>query len=364
MKTYHFFLLIGALMATETLDPNSVGEQLKILEDSTSKVPDSEATEDCQYVRRYKVQFKYATTATVIGADQTQRQHDHIYYMVLQCQNADKEGKQEKVYFSYTENGDFAQLPAGCPPPPIELPEEENPCAKGYEIGQVISNTVARIITPRLNSDDPAGNPVADTPQYQELERLKLELQKTPDSEELHKQLKAALSQYAAVAKDFADEKIKCFTEHVAEVKKVDIEFICADNSAHDSIKSALESALGNNIQCGTHLNCDDIEQQLSQNMDGVHHVAFEGIGQDINTAELGYQEGVADFNGNYPVPASGESYHVISIARNKKENEFLRFLGMKGGVFKNKGKKCPWPNETDKVVFEKVHGRFYHIRT
>ncbi len=46
-------------------------------------------------------------------------------------------------------------------------------------------------------------------------------------------------------------------------VKKIDIEFICADNAAHDSIQKALEASLGNTIQCGTHLNCADIEKQL-----------------------------------------------------------------------------------------------------
>ncbi len=55
------------------------------------------------------------------------------------------------------------RLPEGCPPPVIELPEEKNPCANGYEIGQVISSTIANIVTPILNSDDPAINPVTET---------------------------------------------------------------------------------------------------------------------------------------------------------------------------------------------------------
>ena len=69
----------------------------------------------------------------------------------------------EKVYFSYEENGQCVRLPEGCPPPVIELPEEKNPCANGYEIGQVISSTIANIVTPILNSDDHAINPVTET---------------------------------------------------------------------------------------------------------------------------------------------------------------------------------------------------------
>lgn len=68
------------------------------------------------------------------------------------------------------------------------------------------------------------------------------------------------MKQYAVIAKEFADEKIQCFTQNVAEVKKIDIEFICADNAAHDSIQSALENSMFNHIQCGTHINCEDLE--------------------------------------------------------------------------------------------------------
>lgn len=92
---------------------------------------------------------------------------------------------------------------------------------------------------------------------------MRVELEKTPDNENLQEQLEKAIKQYAIIAKEFADEKIKCFTEKVTPVKKIDIEFICADNAAHDSIQKALEASLGNTIQCGTHLNCADIEKQL-----------------------------------------------------------------------------------------------------
>jgi len=56
------------------------------------------------------------------------------------------------------------------------------------------------------------------------------------NSDELHQKLDDAIKQYAVVADEFAQEKIQCFTQNVAEVKKIDIEFICADNAAHDSI--------------------------------------------------------------------------------------------------------------------------------
>ena len=45
------------------------------------------------------------------------------------------------------------------------------------------------------------------------------------------------------MVKDFAEKKIKCFTEEVVDVKKMDIEFICADQGAHTTIADALHHA-------------------------------------------------------------------------------------------------------------------------
>ena len=155
---------------------------MDVLEDTTTKVPAEEAKDNCIFIRRYKVEYRYPTPQPSILQDGSTVNHDHIYYLVLQCQNAEKKKQGEKVYFSYTVNGDFAQLPVGCPPPPIELPEEKNPCADGYQIGNVISNTVAKIITPRFDSSDPAINPILDTPQYKEIERLKKEFKETDNA--------------------------------------------------------------------------------------------------------------------------------------------------------------------------------------
>lgn len=258
-------------------------------------------------------------------------------------------------------NGDYGQLPEGCPPPPIELPEEKNPCANGYEIGNVISNTIAKIITPKLQSDDPAINPILDTPQYQELERLKVELEQTPNSEDLHKQLEAAVKQYGIVAEEFANEKIQCFTQNVAEVKKIDIEFICADNAAHDSIKDALENSIFNHIKCGTHIDCEDLEKQLHGDMNGVAHTALGDIEGVYHNKDVSYREGVPDFNGNYQIPTEGEQYVFVSVHQGSVDT--YRYMGSKNNRFQNKGNTCDYVAD-DAVVFEKSFGRYYFIKT
>jgi len=118
-------------------------------------------------------------------------------------------------------------------------------------------------------------------------------------------------------------------------VKKVDIEFVCADNAAHSSIEEALKATLGNSIQCGTHLNCADIEKQLA---DGhMANVAHASIGGDYAGAETAsYQEGVADFNGNYQIPNEKEQYFLMNIAYAGTDDRF-RVLGVRGGNYLNK---------------------------
>lgn len=72
----------------------------------------------------------------------------------------------EEVKFTYDLNVEFQHLPEGCPPPSIEPPTEASPCENGYEIGQVISKTIAHIVTPTLVSEDPSVNPELETDEY------------------------------------------------------------------------------------------------------------------------------------------------------------------------------------------------------
>lgn len=83
MKTVLFFVLINALASTDTIDPTLVGDQIKVLEDTTTKVPAEDAKEDCVFIRRFKVSYRYQAPQTTIGADSTTQTHDHIYYLVL-----------------------------------------------------------------------------------------------------------------------------------------------------------------------------------------------------------------------------------------------------------------------------------------
>lgn len=97
--------------------------------------------------------------------------------------------------------------------------------------------------------------------------------------------------------KDFADGKIKCFTEEVIPVKKVDIEFICTDQGAHKTIEDALKDALGDQITC-QHIGCSDIEKELAEGKAGIAAVEITDD-YKVEAAEETYEPGVQDFNGN-----------------------------------------------------------------
>lgn len=62
-------------------------------------------------------------------------------------------------------------MPAGCPPPVLTPPKEENPCEMGYNVGQVIARTLSNIIVPKF-LDDKEDNPVKDSVEYQKVKEL------------------------------------------------------------------------------------------------------------------------------------------------------------------------------------------------
>lgn len=53
------------------------------------------------------------------------------------------------------------------------------------------------------------------------------------------------MDEYRKMVLEFADNKIKCFSEHIIPVEKLDISFICTDQGAHKSIEDALAAAFG-----------------------------------------------------------------------------------------------------------------------
>ena len=158
----------------------------------------------------------------------------------------------------------------------------------GYEVGNVISKTVANIVTPKL-LDPSENNPFYDETVFKKIDELNKKYkdirtrkdkgEPVQDAADVQKQLEKAIKEYEAMVEDFANKKIECLTEEVVPVKKMDIEFICSTNSAHKTIKDALAAAFGDQITC-EHVGCSDIEKAL----DEAEHGTRVGVGlEDID---------------------------------------------------------------------------------
>lgn len=233
------FALALTIKAASELDPNSVGQQLEVIRDTTTKLANPDADGQCVSARILVISYKY------------NGEGGKVFYQISQCLDEDSAATKESVKFSYTGvDGSFQNLPEGCPYPAISIPPAPTPCENGFKMGQIISRTVANIVTPILTSEDPNVNPEVETVEYQEIQTLLVQLGQTPDSEELHAKLDLAIKRYSALVKQYTDEKIKCFTEKVTPIKKIDIEFVCAQNGAYDTVEAALEAALGDRITC------------------------------------------------------------------------------------------------------------------
>jgi hypothetical protein len=123
--------------------------------------------------------------------------------------DANKVATGEKAYFSYEINGKKQPLPQGCPPPVLQEPPKNDECKMGYEVGQVISRTVANVVVPVLSEDIPE-NPFAQEDAFKELQVVKDELS-SDNSPEMQEKLKKAIHKYELMVKEFAENKLKCF---------------------------------------------------------------------------------------------------------------------------------------------------------
>ena len=184
---------------------------------------------------------------------------------------------------SWNENGPFTHLPVGCPPPIISPPPKPDPCQMGYEVGEVISTTIANIIVPQIMETDP-NNPYAEEPLFKEIKKLEAEYRGT-NVHKFNDTQEKFLRQYAKMVLDFANKKLNCFSEKIIPVEKLDITFICTDQSSHSTIEEALRHALGDQITCH-HINCNAIQTALDQGSESesAHLKRIIQAGDDIVT--------------------------------------------------------------------------------
>lgn len=81
--------------------------------------------------------------------------------------------------------------------------------------------------------EDSLNNPFSKEPQFQELKKYQKEINALETTWKLNYEQSRYLYQYEKLVKDFADKKIKCFSEKVIPIEKKDIEIICTNQGAH-----------------------------------------------------------------------------------------------------------------------------------
>ena len=79
MRSFLLILLVGYSLQTDAVvDNKSLGSQLQILQDTTTKVTEGKPNAQCVWIRTFKVKYEYK-------GNEPDKQF--IYYQVVQCKD-------------------------------------------------------------------------------------------------------------------------------------------------------------------------------------------------------------------------------------------------------------------------------------
>lgn len=282
---------------TPTLSPTmgTIGDKVTTVHDILNKVEKGSLKGICVWFRDLKTKYDFKTEETKF-----------IYYMIYQCFNADMGLVWQRVYFAFDEDSKGEVLPAGCPPPSVLPPEKPDPCKNGFQVGDVISRVVSRVVVPKLVKEDDS-NPLAQEPAFKDYVKLREEVSRDTTFTKFTEDQQKIIDKYAELLKAVADDKIKCFTEEVTPVKEMDIQFVCAKEGAFKTIEEALKAALGDQVTC-QHINCNQIQADLTKAMEHDPNTRVGG-----STEETAVAPGEADVFGNVLSPLDGDTYIIVS---------------------------------------------------
>lgn len=272
----------------------TIGDKVGVVHDKLNKITEGKLVGVCTWFRDYKSAYEFKTEETT-----------NIFYMIYQCLDADLKLVWQKVYFAFNADDQGEVLPAGCPPPIVEPPQKPDPCKNGFQVGDVISRVVSRVVVPKLVQETDS-NPLAQEPAFKDYVKLREEIG-TKNFTEFTEAQKKIIDAFAALLKAVADDKIKCFTEEVTPVKEMDIQFVCAKEGAFKTIEEALKHALGDQLTC-QHIACDKIQADLTKAME---HNPNAVVG--ATTEQEAVNPGDADVFGNIASPLDGDTYIIVS---------------------------------------------------
>ena len=142
----------------------------------------------------------------------------------------------------------------------------------------------------------------------------------------------------------------------------MEIEVICSQNSAHKTVKEALQAAMEDKLIGNVNLTdkeLEDLQKQLDHNMENHGEGIRFGVNDDGEVAETGlFEEGKPDFNGNVVVPLSGDTYNLVLNGNDINlyvEFSDMNFLGLKD--------TCNARDSASQITVEKIAG-YYRLTT
>lgn len=136
------------------------------------------------------------------------------------------------------------------------------------------------IVTTKLPDGTPVGEPLErprkpnDSPSVVDV---------PDDAQNLFNEISSTLGD---TLEQYVENKVKCFAENIIDVKENYLTFVCS-TTGHSSIKDALKARFGDAVVCGTHVDCDGLQEELLDKM--VH---------DVNNGGDGKSEGVSVTSG------------------------------------------------------------------
>ena len=79
-----------------------------------------------------------------------------------------------------------------------------------------------------------------------------------------------AATKFADTLEKYVEGRVKCFAENIIDIKENYLTFVCS-TTGHKSIRDALQARFGDAVVCGTHVDCDGLQNELLDKM--VHNV-------------------------------------------------------------------------------------------
>ena len=128
-----------------------------------------------------------------------------------------------------------------------------------------------------FNYDDEVVGDVEIYPNFHRDDPVPLDVDFTT---EVVQKLEEVNSDFADAIEKYVNEKLKCFSEHLINVKESYLTFVCS-TTGHASIKDVIRKNFAETLVCGKHVNCEELEEELIDKM--ITDINMGGTGHGVS---------------------------------------------------------------------------------